>query len=296
MRRIEEENLYAILGVSSSATQAEIQAAYKKKARELHPDVNRSEDAEDQFKRLGEAYAVLRDERKRARYDAFGAGRSQTGRRGRSSSRTGARTRAWAHADVGYDDVRTGTDDLGNPFEDLLRRAQSRRTRPQEEKVTITLAEAYTGSTVDVRISAGAKRGQKIRVKVPPGARTGDRLRLPDHMLTVILKVDLGAYKLEGRDVRMTVKVAPWEAALGEDISIRAPHAKLRLRIPPGTESHQMLRIKGQGLPVKPGRPGQPGDLFVRVVIATPPSLTARERELYQELAAVSAWRPRSQD
>lgn len=286
MRRIEDENLYAILGVSSSATQAEIQIAYKQRARELHPDVNKAPDAEDRFKRLGEAYAILRDEQKRARYDARG------GRRRPGNART--KSRAWAHADVGFEDIRTGTDDLNHPFEDLLRRARDRRARrPTEHAVTISLGQAYTGTSVDVVVPGKVGSSPTLRVKVPPGAKTGDRLRLPEHAVVVRLRVDLGPYKLQGRDVRMDARVAPWEAALGADITVAAPHARLRLKVPPGTESHQMLRIKGQGLPAKPGRNGPPGDLYVRVVVATPRDLSPQERELFERLARISRFRPR---
>lgn len=281
MRRNEGENLYAILGVSSSATQAEIQAAYKRKARELHPDVNKEPDAEDRFKRLGEAYATLRDERKRAKYDA---------RQQPDPKRSRSRSRSWS--DLGYEDIRTGTDDLN--FDDLLRRAQARRNKsPRDIRLNLTLAQAYTGAAVSV---SDPRTGAPLRVNVPPGAKTGDRLKLTEHGWTVRVRVDLGEFKLEGRDVRMTAKATPWEAALGAEITVQAPHARLRLRIPPGTQSHQMLRIRGQGLPPKPGRPGAPGDLYVRVVVAIPRQLTPDERQLWERLATISRFKPRQED
>ncbi|MGF1511689.1 MAG: DnaJ C-terminal domain-containing protein [Myxococcota bacterium] len=272
-----EDDLYAVLGVSSSATQSEIQAAYKKLARELHPDVNRSSDAEDRFKQLVDAYAVLKDERKRARYDAFGAPQH-----GANSSRRGTR----------YEDIRVGTEDLRTGTRSRWRRA----TRAPDVRVEITLAEAYRGTTVMVEVPPKRPFGGPHRVKlhIPPGARSGDRLRLDSPPVTVVLTVDPGPFELEGRDVRTQVNVSPWEAALGCTLSLDAPQGVLELKIPPGTSSGTVLRLRHQGLPVKPDRTGSAGHMYVEVMIAVPKELTQEERRLFAELAEVSRFFPRS--
>jgi curved DNA-binding protein len=278
-------NLYAILGVSSSASQSEIQAAYRRRARELHPDVNTDPDAEDRFKQLVEAYAVLKDERRRARYDAFG---------GRRSSRRRTR-RPGEH--VRYEDVRVGTDDLRSSVDDFLDRNRSRRKeRAATMEVRIGLADAYTGTTIEVPIETGRGFGRSapVRVEIPPGAKTGDRLALPEHGILLRLKIEPEeGVVVDGRDVKMSTPITPWEAALGRVVGIRAPHRVLEVRIPRGTSSGRVLRVRGQGLPQKPGRAGAPGDLYVEVRIEVPGELSPDERRLFERLAEVSRFDPR---
>lgn len=278
-------NLYAILGVSSSATQSEIQAAYRRRARELHPDVNTDPDAEDRFKRLVDAYGVLKDERRRARYDAFG---------GHRGSRRGAERRSER---IRYEDVRVGTDDLRSSVDDFVDRNRAPRGgRTGTMEVRIGLAEAYTGTTIEVPIETGrgARRSAPVRIEIPPGAKTGDRLALTEHgvLLRLVIDVEEGTV-VDGRDVKMSAPITPWEAALGGVVGIRAPHRVLKVRIPRGTSSGRVLRVRGQGLPQKPGRAGAPGDLYVEVRIDVPSELTSDEQQLFERLAAISRFDPR---
>ncbi|NJK89111.1 MAG: DnaJ domain-containing protein [Myxococcales bacterium] len=201
------DNPYAVLGVSSSATQAEIQSAYKRRARELHPDVNAAPDAEDQFKRLVEAYSILKDERKRARFDAFGGARRP------SRSRPPHR-----ESGLGFEDIRTGTDDLRSSFDEVLARARRGSTREGGRvEATVELRDAYTGTTIEITL----RGSPPVRLAVPPGAKAGDRLHLVDPPLTVVLRVNLPeGVQVIGRDVRVPLAVSPWEAALGGTIAI----------------------------------------------------------------------------
>ncbi|MEM1022216.1 MAG: DnaJ C-terminal domain-containing protein [Myxococcota bacterium] len=259
------DNPYAVLGVSSTATQEEIQAAYKRKARELHPDVNRQPDAEARFKRLVAAYDVLRDENKRARWDAFG---KKSPRKSRS---------------VRYEDVRVGTDDL--------RRSWHRR----EIELRIELSEAFTGTSTTVRVP-GRRPGatpRTVKIHIPPGARTGDRLRLDDPPTTVVLSVDTGDFRLEGRDLYVTLPVTPWEAALGATLDMAAPRGTLRVRVPAGSSSGARLRLRHQGLPSKPDRGGPTGHMYVDVQIVLPSQLSEQERHLFEELSRLSDFAPR---
>lgn len=278
-------NLYAILGVKSSATQSEIQAAYRRRARELHPDVNTEPDAEDRFKQLVEAYAVLKDERRRARYDA----REGPSPRRRRSPRAGDRIR--------YEDVRVGTDDLRSSVDEFLERERGAgRSRASNVELRISLADAYTGTTLDVPLDGRrpGRRAAPLRVEIPPGAKTGDRLVLAEQglLLTLVVEADEGVV-VDGRDVKMTAPITPWEAALGRVVGIPAPHQILKVRIPAGTNSGRVLRVRGQGLPQKPGRAGEPGDLYVEVRIEVPVELSPEERRLFEDLAEVSAFDPR---
>jgi curved DNA-binding protein len=263
------DNPYVVLGVSSSATQEEIQSAYKRKARELHPDVNRQSDAEARFKRLVAAYDILRDEQKRARWDAFGA--RTTRRRGRG---------------VRYEDVRTGTDDLRRSWDRGVRR---------EIKLRVSLAEAFSGTRATVKVPArrtGAAP-RSVEIHVPPGARSGDRLRLDDPPATVVLAVDTGRFRLEGRDLYVDLPVTPWEAALGATIDMKAPGGTLRVRVPAGSSSGARLRLRNQGLPPKPDRGGAAGHMYVDVQVVLPSETSEEERRLFEELARVSKFAPR---
>lgn len=306
MAAIDEQDLYKILGVPSTATQAEIQSAYKKKARELHPDVNKAPDAEDQFKQLAAAYAILKDEQQRARYDKYGisgqGGGGGGGGRKRGSSTTRHRpytARDFGFNDIGFDDIKVDYDDLRNPFEFFLRREQTkRRKREREVSLAISLEHAYKGTTLnmvlDLPMEDGRTETRKIKLKIPKGAKEGDRLKLKDPDVTVVLKLESNSrFQVDGRDVSMDLEITPWEAALGGEINAPTPGGSVKLRIPEGTSSGQKLRLRGQGLPLKPGRKGTPGDLYVTVKVVVPKNLSTRERELFESLAKESGFDPR---
>ncbi|MEO1232019.1 MAG: DnaJ C-terminal domain-containing protein [Myxococcota bacterium] len=300
-----QKDPYATLGVKSTATQAEIQAAYRKKARELHPDVNEAPDAEDRFRDLVDAYDLLRDEEKRARYDAFGrAGPSNGARAGGRRRRRSSRN---PFSDLGFEDIRVGDEDLRGPFEDLLRRERSRRRggtevrakKEREVHLGIPLAHAFTGTTLDMSVDIpdddGEKRTHTLRLKIPQGAKNGDRLKLKDPDVTVVLRLEApDGVEVDGRDVRTTVDLAPWEAALGGEVEFPSPKGPMRLKVPACTSTGQKLRLRGQGIPQKPGRDGEPGDLYVKVRIVVPSVLTEEEREAFEQLAKTSAFDPRA--
>lgn len=308
-----QKDPYTTLGIKNTATQAEIQAAYKRKARELHPDVNKAPDAEERFREVVDAYELLRDEEKRARYDAFGrtGGRdSKQRRRRRTATTTSNSPPKNPFSDLGFDDIRVGRDDLRNPFDEFLRQRTRRRTtsdatpsksRPQKERevqLSIPLQHAYTGTTLDMSVDLPDHRGDtkshSFRLKVPQGAKNGDRLKLKSPEITVVLKLEPNdGIEVEGRDVKTSVKLSPWEAALGAEISVPSPKGDLKLHIPPGASSGQNLRLRGQGIPQKPGRDGLPGDLYVRIEIVVPKMLTEEEREAFEHLKKVSSFDPR---
>ncbi|MEQ8275118.1 MAG: DnaJ C-terminal domain-containing protein [Deltaproteobacteria bacterium] len=303
MAALEEENLYKILGVPSRATQAEIQAAYKKKARELHPDVNKHPDAEDQFKQLAAAYAILKDEKQRARYDKYGiSGSRRPDPPPRSQSRGQPRrkytARDFGFNDINFDDIRVENDDLKNPFDFFLRREQKKRRREREVQLNISLEHAYKGTTLnmvlDLPLEDGRTETRKIKLKIPQGAKDGDRLKLKDPDVTVVLQLEKHEqFEVDGRDVSTHVDITPWEAALGGTVDVATPGGSVKLRIPEGTSSGQKLRLRGQGLPLKPGRQGTPGDFYITVKIVVPKNLSAKERELFEELARASNFDPR---
>lgn len=312
---------YQALGVPRSATDAMIKKAYRQLARKFHPDVNKASDAEAKFKRVTEAYEVLGDPEKRKRYDELGenwkAGENFTPPQGWSS-------RPFGHRPGGQEDL-GGFSDF---FEALFgggRRAASGRTgfdrmdpgrwagpepgADREAEVTIPLEEAYHGMTrkFSFQIEEPDASG-RIRVKtktysvrIPPGTTDGSRIRLGGQgeagaggragdLFLQIRVAPHPVFRVNGSDLECELAVSPWEAALGAAVTVPTLDGEASLRIPAGTQGGQRLRLRGKGLPT---RDGTRGDLYAQVQVKTPHPLSATERELFEKLAAQSAFRPR---
>lgn len=290
---------YRILGVPRNATRQEVHAAYKKKARELHPDVNPSPDAEERFREVAAAYAILKDDEQRSRYDRFSFGLHGT------PPRTRPRRRHYGPREPGFDgvrfeDINVDPDDLRNPFDAFMRRERrhANRRKRREVQLRIALAHAYRGTTLnmvlDLPTDLGHVETRRIRMKIPKGAKEGDRLQLQDPECIVVLAFEPDDnFEVEGRDVKTRVPVSPWEAALGREITIHTPGGPLKLKVPAGASTGQRLRIRGKGLPRKTGHEGAPGDLYVSLEIAVPKTLTPDEQTLFEQLAKISAFDPR---
>lgn len=311
MAHIDGEDLYKIVGVARGATKDEIQAAYKKKARKLHPDVNKSPGAEDSFKQLAAAYAILKDPDQRKRYDKYGlnarpgGGRSNPGpgpsapgaRPGRQG---GFRPADFGFGDIRFEDINIDADDLRNPFDFFLRREERRRrTKEREVNLKINLKHAYHGTTLnmllDLPTELGVVETKRIRIKIPKGAKDGDRLKIKDPDCTVVLAFeDHPQWHVEGRDVHTTLDITPWEGALGGKVTFVTPGGPLTLKVPAGAASGQKLRLRGKGLPQKPGRDGDPGDLYATLRVVSPPKLSDEEKALFEKLAEISTFDPRT--
>lgn len=308
------DDYYRLLGVSRTADAKELQRAYRKLAREYHPDVNKQPGAEDTFKRLSEAYHVLSDPESRAQYDRFGpefrryAGgeREDTSRaaggasaRRRAGARPGPSGFSWSSAQggAGPGSASVDWDDL---FGDVF---GSTRGMDAEAVLELSVEEAFHGGPRTVVLSGPEGERETFDIQIPPGARDGQRIRVSgggrpgrqdggagDLVITLRVTSDR-RLRLDGKDIEMDLAVSPWEAALGASVSTRAPGGPLTVRVPPGSSSGRRLRLKGQGMP-EPG--GRPGDLFARVKILVPPRLTDRERELFEQLKRESPFDPRS--
>jgi len=314
-------DFYEILGVSRTATQDEIQRAYRTLARANHPDVNKDPGAEERFKEISEAYDVLSDPETRRRYDAFGAdfrripddvdpdawSRAAAGAGGRGSRAGGGRRAGRGPtADTGFT-AGFGEDiNLDDLFGGMFGGRAGRGWGPipgadQEAVIELAVEEAYRGTrrsvtlegggetrTLEVTIPAGVTNGQRIRLagqggRGTEGARAGD-------LYLIVRIAPHPKYRVEGRDLYVELPLAPWEAVLGTTAAVDTPDGEAKVKVPAGTSSGRRLRLRGRGLP---NPRGKPGDLFAEVRVVVPKELSAEERRLFEELAAKSTFDPR---
>lgn len=272
---------YKELELERTATDDEIKKAFRKLARQYHPDTNPDKPgAEEKFKRISEAYEVLSDKTKRAKYDQLS---SQT-----SAYQRGGRPRPGG-PQVSMDDV--GDMFSGTSFGDLLselfgggggrttrtRSAQPRPAPPKVYAVTLTLAEAFTGVSKRFAID-----DTKVDVTFKPGVATGQRLRIPNGEIEVTVEPHT-RFTRDGNDLRVKEIIPLTTALLGEKHSVVTLKGTIALSIPPGTQNGKVLRIKGQGMPVY-GVENSRGDLYVELTVNIPTTLTDEQRELAEKL------------
>jgi curved DNA-binding protein len=295
---------YAVLGVPKTASADEIKKTYRKLASKLHPDKNPgNKQAEAQFKEVNQAYDVLGDAKKRGLFDEFG---EEALREGFDADRV-RQYRRWADQGggrVGGGGVPFNIEDLfsgggagardvsgmGDMFGDILGgRAGGRRRRGPargpdlESEMTIDFPTAVRGGTITLRTSESA---EPITVRIPPGADEGSRIRIPGQgapgsaggqrgdLLVVIHVRPHPFFRREGKDLHLDLPVTVGEAFHGGKVRVPTPDGFVTLKVPPKTQSSQMLRLKGKGVVKKePGTPSAvPGDLYVHFQIHLPES------------------------
>ena len=304
-------NYYELLGVKKDATADEIKKAFRKLARKHHPDAGGDE---EKFKQINEAYEVLSDTEKRAQYDQYGqyfgggmppgAG-GGAGYPGGGFPGGGGRGRAGGYQNVNVGDL----GDLGDLFGSVFGgggggfggggfgggRPQPHRGADQEAKLDLTFAEAFVGTKKTMRSGAGSS----VSVTVPAGATDGGKLRFkgkgaaganggPAGDLYVTTRIRRHPYySRDGADVIIDVPITFAEAVIGTEIRVPTPDGgKVKLKIPAGTQSGKVHRVRGKGAPKLNGS-GQ-GDLKVRVNVAVPESLSDEQREALEAFAALS--------
>jgi curved DNA-binding protein len=292
---------YETLGVGRDATAEEIRAAYRRLARQYHPDLNKDAGAEDKFKEVSEAYEVLSDPQKREQYDQLGASwRSGDDVSGAEGFGGGGRPGA---SGVEFD---FGTGDFSDFFESLF---GSRRPRPetdgfslrgrdQEATLELSLEEAAVGG----RRRFSLADGREYQTNIPAGVADGQRIRLAgkgesgvgdgppgDLFLRIQLRPHPN-FRLEGRDLYVDLALSPWEAALGAQVPVPTLSGSSQVRVPEGSPSGRKLRLRGQGMP---STGGDQGDLYATVKIDVPRQLTTEEREAFERLRSVSSFNPR---
>ncbi|MFN3533444.1 MAG: molecular chaperone DnaJ [Candidatus Brocadia sp.] len=362
-----KKDYYELLGVDRTASKDEIKAAYRALAKKFHPDLNKDNPklAEEKFKEISEAYEVLIDDDKRARYDQYGhAGVAS------DFSKEGFTWRDFSHVsdleDIFGHDIFSDFFGRGSIFSDFFGTRRWGFERPEEPvkrvQVEITLEQAYKGVSTEVAIphmekctdcggSGAAKgtiprtctncggRGQvqqeqlqgfgriikigacpvcrgrgkiiehpcqnchgsgeiqkldKINVKIPPGVDNGTTLRVTADKAAGRLKEDIYVivsiqphpiFHRQGSDIYMETTISLTEAALGSKVEVPTLDGNAVMKIPPGTQTDTLFRLRGSGMPYLKGRGF--GDQYVRVIVRTPKNLTKRQKELLEEFQAI---------
>jgi curved DNA-binding protein len=324
---VEFKDYYQILGVPRDASDADIKKAFRKLARQYHPDVAKDKKtAEEKFKEINEAYEVLGDPDNRRKYDELGASwkegvRPSPGWNGQAGRSPGG--------DQGFEFRFDGTG-FSDFFEQFFGRGERfggfgnfERSAPEsseeagfsyrgsdiESDILVTLEEAMAGSVrtlslqrVDPR--TGQTTQQTLKVRIPPGVREGQAIRVAGMggdgigqggSGDLYLRVRLAAhpdFQVRGADLYYTLDVAPWEAVLGSKLIVPTLKGRASVRIRPGTNNGQQLRLRGHGLPT--GQTGQHGDLYVVINVQLPEHLTEKERDLWEQLSRISNFNPRT--
>lgn len=295
------KDYYAVLGVSKTATPAEIKRAYRKLARKYHPDLNPGDkEAEAKFKDLNAANEVLSEPETRQKFDQWGQHWSQPGYT-EAPSPTGSGTQGFDQ----YEDFDAFINDL---LGDINGRSRH-RTKPDgfrsqapapdtEAAIALSFSEAFHGvqkrlqldnETINVRIPAGAKPGSRIRLK-GKGRPSPFSQQRGDLYLTIEI-LPHPFWRFEGENLVCDVLIRPDEAVLGAEISVPTPDGSVSMKVPKGTRSGQALRLRSQGW-VRPK--GGRGDLLAKLQIVTPQDLSEIEQECYEKIQANASSNPRT--
>lgn len=319
---MEYRDYYQILGVQRTAAADEVKTAYRRLARKYHPDVSKEANAEERFKEVQEAYEVLKDPEKRAAYDQLGSEWKSgqpfrpppdwgsgfefggAGRR-RAGASPGGDGQAYAEEAEGFSDFFSSLFGGATPFGGAARRGG----RDHHARIEIPLEQAFHGTTSTLELKRPELKGDgtvelrthSVRVTIPPGVIDGQLIRLAgqgepgadggragDLYLEAHLQPHR-LYQVEGRDITLTLPVAPWEAALGASVTVPTLGGPVEMHIPPGAQSGQKLRLRGRGLPGKPA-----GDEYVQLKVVLPPASSADARAVYEQMRDKLPFNPRA--
>ena len=318
---MEYKDYYKILGVEKNAEEKDIKKAYRKLARQYHPDVNPGDkESETRFKEVNEAYEVLGDAEKRQKYDRLGANWNAYRSAGRDPS--GFDWSQWTTSGAGGPRVNVQYGDIndlfgqggfseffqsifggtggqygapGAPFGRASYQPQPARGQNVEHPVEVTLEEAFYGTQRVFSIDS-----RRIEVKIPAGVRTGSKVRVAGEgypgaagassgdLFLVVRVLPHQSFERKGDDLQTEVGVDLYTAVLGGEITVPTMTGKATLSIPAGTQPGQVFRLRGQGMPSLRD-PSQRGNLMVKAQVRLPKQLSDQERQLFQELAQRAA-------
>ena len=310
---MEYKDYYKILGVERSATAPELKKAYRKLAMKYHPDRNQGDkQSEDKFKEINEAYQVLSDSDKKARYDQLGESYSNY-QQGGGNPGAFNWEQWYASGQPRSGGRRVQVDDFGDlfggagGFSDFFRmifgdlngggftstgRSPARTSQPRsvQQPIQITLQEAYGGTTRTIQFG-----NSRLEVKIPKGARTGTKIRVPagstaELQMDIYLVVDImpdQRYERKENHLYTNVTIDVYTAILGGQVNVTTPGGSVMLTIPPGTQPGQTFRLTGRGMP-QLKNPSTQGDLFVRAHVALPKTLTEEEKKAFHKLSGRS--------
>lgn len=309
---MEYQDYYEILGVAKTATPEEIRSAFRKKAREYHPDVAKDKvKGAEKFKEVNEAYEVLSDPAKRAKYDQMGREMPGGGFAWQGAPGSGGMPdmEEFHFGGTGYSDffehLFGGMGGGAGGFRGPSGRRMARRGSDIEGDLMVTLEEALRGSTREVTLQRGGGKTETYRVKIPAGVREGQRIRLAGKGESgrsggesgdLYLRVRLARHpdlRVEGSDLFVDVEVAPWEAVLGASVPVPTLDGAVSLKVPAGSTAGQKLRLRRQGLPREDG---ERGDLYAVLGISVPTEVNQEQKKLWEKLAEESQWCPRARE
>lgn len=317
---MDKRDYFEVLGLSKGATEADIKKAYRRLAKQFHPDQNKGDKkAEERFKEIQEAYSVLSDKDKRARYEQFGhAGLDPRYATATEEGSPGGNVR-WTvregePADFDFAEIfgfgGPGGGGASSVFENIFRGHGRRGSRVQEpvsggdveHEVNLTFEQAIHGTTLDLLITGPSKR-ETIAVRIPPGVHDGQRIRVRGKGqpgaaggahgdLHVICRVQPHAYfRREGNDIYLIVPITFSEAGLGAKVDLPTLDGTRTVTVPPGTPSGAKLRLAGLG--VKNPRDGSRGDHYAVIKIVPPKNPSDAERQALSTLAEAETRSPR---
>jgi curved DNA-binding protein len=311
---LEFKDYYQTLGVARDAPADAIKKAYRKLARKYHPDVSKEADAGKRMAEINEANTVLSDPEKRAAYDQLGQHGPDEDFRpppgwdsGFEFSERGRSAAESAEFSQFFSEIFGRMGHEGGPHRG---HAADARGHDHHARILLDLEDSFTGTSRQVTLRAPklddhgrvVLAEHTLSVKIPQGIREGQVIRLAgqgepgygkgkrgDLLLEVQFKPH-ARYRSDGRDLLLTLPVAPWEAALGGVIPVEVPGGTINMRIPAGAQTGKQLRVRGKGLPSDP-----PGDLYIDIRIVAPPAATPKVKELYEALAKETAFDPRQE-
>jgi DnaJ-class molecular chaperone len=305
-----KKDYYSVLGVRRDASDKEIKQTYRRLARQYHPDVNPGDaSAEQRFKEISEAYAVLSNSDSRRKYDRFGHQAFASGFDPAFAS-GGDFGRGQTGNFKDFFGGRTSFDGLSSILEELWGGGRPRTQQAPapgqdlEQTVDISFEEAVRGTTAQVQIIRRDREPDRLQVKIPPGVDTGSKVRVPGKGergrssgppgdLYIVIRVRPHAYfARQGSDILCDVPVTLTEVLLGAKIDVPTIDGKTTMTLPAGTQNGRRFRLRGKGVPALHG--GGRGDHYVTVQVMLPEKLDARSRELLEEFAARNPLQPRA--